>query len=80
MVGPRSAEALDSGCKTDVFLAQVYKFTSYHTELNDETMKFMKDNLERWAPNHKPLWTCIGVAKLALEGMRVEIEVVAHKG
>jgi enamine deaminase RidA (YjgF/YER057c/UK114 family) len=29
-------------------------------------------------PDHKPIWTEVGVAKLAAEGMRVEIEVVAY--
>ncbi len=29
-------------------------------------------------PDHRPITTCIGVKQLALEGMRVEVEVVAH--
>jgi hypothetical protein len=29
-------------------------------------------------PNHQPLWTCLGVARLGEEKMWVEIEVVAH--
>jgi enamine deaminase RidA (YjgF/YER057c/UK114 family) len=31
-------------------------------------------------PNHQPIWTCVGVTKLAEEDMKVEIEVVAHDG
>lgn len=29
-------------------------------------------------PNHKPIFTCVGVAKLAGPDMRVEIEVAAY--
>lgn len=29
-------------------------------------------------PNHQPIWTEIGVAKLGLDEMRVEIEVSAY--
>jgi enamine deaminase RidA (YjgF/YER057c/UK114 family) len=38
----------------------------------------MLRNARQWMPDHKPIWTCLGVAALAQEGMRVEIEVVAH--
>jgi enamine deaminase RidA (YjgF/YER057c/UK114 family) len=34
--------------------------------------------LSEWFPEHAPLLTGIGVEKLALEGMRVEIEAWAH--
>ena len=35
-------------------------------------------NLKKWMPDHQPILTCIGVKSLGLEGMRVEVEVVAH--
>lgn len=36
-------------------------------------------NFEKWMPNHKPIWTAVGVASLGgTTEMRVEIEVVAH--
>lgn len=38
----------------------------------------MKTNFEKWMPDHKPIWTEIGVAKLGAEMMNVEIEVVAY--
>jgi enamine deaminase RidA (YjgF/YER057c/UK114 family) len=31
-------------------------------------------------PNHKPIWTCLGVAVLGDPGMRVEIRVTAFRG
>jgi enamine deaminase RidA (YjgF/YER057c/UK114 family) len=30
-------------------------------------------------PNHKPIWTCLGVAVLGDPGMRVEVRVTAFK-
>jgi enamine deaminase RidA (YjgF/YER057c/UK114 family) len=38
----------------------------------------MVRELKKWTPDHKPIWTCIGVEKLAEDEMKVEIEVVAH--
>jgi enamine deaminase RidA (YjgF/YER057c/UK114 family) len=35
-------------------------------------------NLKKYCPDHAPALTCFGVAKLAIPGMRVEIEVKAH--
>lgn len=52
--------------------------TSYHVApLGEEVLEAMVKNMKKWMPDHQPIWTCIGIAQLALEGMRVEIEVVA---
>lgn len=32
---------------------------------------------EKCGPDHRPLWTALGVETLALEGMKVEVEVEA---
>lgn len=57
--------------------SQVYRINSYHVGINDEALAALKRNFEKWMPNHYPIITAIGVAKLAFEDMLVEIEVVA---
>ncbi|KAH6900509.1 endoribonuclease L-PSP [Thelonectria olida] len=57
---------------------QVYRVNSYHIQLDDEAKQAMVRNFKKWLPNHKPLWTCVGVPRLGEDSMRVEIEVVAH--
>ncbi|KAL1585653.1 hypothetical protein WHR41_06032 [Cladosporium halotolerans] len=57
--------------------SQVFRVTTYHVVLNDEVFAAMVRNLKAWIPDHQPIWTCIGVAKLAYPEMRVEIEVAA---
>ncbi|KAL6690880.1 putative translation initiation inhibitor [Trichoderma pleuroticola] len=59
-------------------ISQAIQIKSYHTNLGDEAIGYMTENLKKWIPNHKPIWTAIGVTKLGLVGMRVEIEAVAH--
>lgn len=56
---------------------QVFRVTSYHIPLDNEALAAMVRNLKHWAPNHKPIWTVLGVSKMGEEDMRVEIEVVA---
>ena len=59
--------------------SDVYKIRTYHTPpLDDKLLQIMVAELKKWCPDHQPLWTCIGVAKLALDAMNVEIEVKAH--
>ncbi|EGX90982.1 L-PSP endoribonuclease family protein, putative [Cordyceps militaris CM01] len=58
--------------------AQVYRINSYHVPINDEAVAAMVRNFKAWLPDHEPLWTCVGVTRLAEDDMRVEIEVVAH--
>ncbi|KFY46355.1 hypothetical protein V494_00483 [Pseudogymnoascus sp. VKM F-4513 (FW-928)] len=58
---------------------QVYRVNSYHTEFGPEVLAHMAENFRKWMPDHKPIWTAVGVAKLGGgEGMHVEIEVIAH--
>lgn len=58
--------------------SQVFRVNSYHTDITPELTAIMKECYEKWMPDHKPIWTQIGVAKLGADGMNVEIEVSAH--
>ncbi|KAL8742272.1 MAG: hypothetical protein Q9184_008282, partial [Pyrenodesmia sp. 2 TL-2023] len=60
--------------------SQVFRVNSYHTDMSNEALGHMVKNLRKWMPDHQPLLTCVGVAKLALEDMRIEIEVSAYVG
>ena len=51
----------------------VIDITSYHVELDEPVLATMVGELRRYCPNHQPLWTVIGVARLALPAMKVEI-------
>lgn len=57
---------------------QVVQVKSYHIGLTEEAQKAMVRNFRKWMPNHKALWTCVGVTRLGDDRMLVEIEVVAH--
>jgi len=46
--------------------------------IGEKTTEAMVRNLRKWCPDHKPIWTMVGVASLALEAMKVEIDVIAH--
>ena len=65
-------------CLTDNDLPQVFRVNSYHVPINNEALDAMVRNFRKWMPNHKPIWTCVGVSRLGEDDMRVEIEVVAH--
>ncbi|CAG7558682.1 unnamed protein product [Fusarium equiseti] len=56
---------------------QVYRVNSYHTKITPEVGQRMSENYKKWMPNHKVIWTQIGVAQLGVPEMKVEIEVVA---
>ncbi|KAH8179081.1 endoribonuclease l-PSP domain-containing protein [Sarocladium implicatum] len=60
--------------------SQVYRVNSYHTNLEqtEEVTGAMSAAFARWMPDHKPIWTEVGVKRLGAPDMRVEIEVVAH--
>lgn len=49
---------------------------SYHINVA-ETFDTVKSNFKRILPGHRPIWTCVEVGKLGIEGMLVEIEVEA---
>ncbi|KAI9896690.1 hypothetical protein N3K66_008862 [Trichothecium roseum] len=59
-------------------LEQVFRVNSYHTEITPEITARMSENFKKWMPNHKPIWTQIGVKMLGVPEMTVEIEVVAY--
>ncbi|KAJ4984907.1 l-psp endoribonuclease family [Stagonosporopsis vannaccii] len=58
--------------------SQVFRVNSYHVPINNEALAAMTRNFKKWMPDHKPIWTCVGVTRLGEDDMRVEIEVVAH--
>ena len=58
--------------------SQVFRVNSYHTDITPELTAIMTANFKEWMPDHKPIWTQVGVAKLGADQMRVEIEVAAH--
>ncbi|WYZ41992.1 hypothetical protein EsH8_V_000887 [Colletotrichum jinshuiense] len=58
--------------------SQVYRVNSYHLPMNDEALNAVVRNFRKYMPDHQPIWTAIGVARLGFDDMRVEIEVVAH--
>lgn len=64
--------------------AQVYSTRVYVVESywDDEAfLGHLIGSLRKWMPDHQPLMTAVGVAKLGAgpsAGMRVEIEVAAH--
>jgi enamine deaminase RidA (YjgF/YER057c/UK114 family) len=57
---------------------QVFRVNSYHVPLNNEALAIMGEMFQKWMPNHKPIWTTVGVQRLGLDDMRVEIEVSAY--
>jgi enamine deaminase RidA (YjgF/YER057c/UK114 family) len=58
--------------------SQVFRVNSYHVPLNSEALEAMVRNFRKYMPDHQPIWTCVGVARLGEDDMRIEIEVVAH--
>lgn len=55
---------------------QVYAVRSYHIDL-DESFDIMTSIFKKIFPSHRPIWTCVQIGKLGLQGMQVEIEVEA---
>lgn len=56
---------------------------SYHVNLKEtdkEVLELMVQEMRKWCPEHRPVWTLIGVETLAEERMRVEVEVVVYDG
>ncbi|KAF5019542.1 hypothetical protein F66182_8448 [Fusarium sp. NRRL 66182] len=56
----------------------VYYIRSYHTDI-DALLPLLAQALKKRIPDHRPGHTALGVAKLALPDMRLEIEVDAKK-
>lgn len=56
---------------------QVFRVNSYHVPLDETALGAMVEGMRRWCPDHRPIWTCVGVPRLGRADMLVEIEVVA---
>ena len=56
--------------------ANVISVRSYHIDVA-QSFDLMTENFKRLGPNHLPVWTCVEVSKLGLDGMVVEMEVEA---
>ena len=56
-------------------LRSVFKMTAYLTDVRDEAemMRVWRDR----TPDHRPAWVTVGVAQLAVPGMRMEISAEA---
>ncbi|KAH7085881.1 Endoribonuclease L-PSP/chorismate mutase-like protein [Paraphoma chrysanthemicola] len=54
----------------------VYAIRSYHTDI-EESADLCIEGWRRVMPNHRPVWTCVEITKLGIEGMQIEIEVEA---
>lgn len=55
----------------------VYAVRSYHINV-EETFDMVTSNFKRVLPDHRPIWTCVEIGKLGIEGMVIEIEVEAY--
>ncbi|OJJ61480.1 hypothetical protein ASPSYDRAFT_29968 [Aspergillus sydowii CBS 593.65] len=54
----------------------VYAVRSYHVDI-DHAFHLVTEQFKQ-RMSHRPIWTCMQIGKLALDGMQVEIEVEAH--
>lgn len=54
----------------------VYAVRTYHVDL-EGTFDVVTANFKRVIPGHRPIWTCVEIGKLGIEGMKVEFEVEA---
>ncbi|KAK7216628.1 hypothetical protein V2G26_004631 [Clonostachys chloroleuca] len=68
----KALQAVDSRISYD----NIFAIRSYHLDM-DSSFDVMTAQFKKLFPNHRPVWTCIQIGKLGLEGMRVEIEVEA---
>jgi enamine deaminase RidA (YjgF/YER057c/UK114 family) len=59
--------------EADASWENVVDITSYHVGLDDSVLGTMVEQLKRYCPTHEPLWTVLGVVRLALPAMKVEI-------
>jgi enamine deaminase RidA (YjgF/YER057c/UK114 family) len=57
--------------------SDVVEVTSYHLGIDPELLDAMVGLLREHCPDHRPLWTVLGVAALARPEMTVEITVRA---
>jgi enamine deaminase RidA (YjgF/YER057c/UK114 family) len=57
--------------------ADVVELTSYHVDLDRDALDATVELLREHCPGHQPVWTAIGVARLARPEMLVEISARA---
>ncbi|GKT40570.1 RuvB-like helicase 1 [Colletotrichum spaethianum] len=69
----KALKAVDSRLSFD----SIYAIRSYHIDM-DTSFNVMTAQFKKLFPKHRPIWTCIQIGKLGLEGMQVEIEVEAE--
>ena len=57
----------------------VYRVLMFYTETDDnELLPVIGDCMRQWCPNHRPVLTAIPVQRLALQAMKIEVEVEAY--
>lgn len=61
-------------------MQSVNKLAVYYSPITEEALNETIVNLRKWFSDHRPLLTAIGVGRLALPEMHVEIEAWAHVG
>jgi enamine deaminase RidA (YjgF/YER057c/UK114 family) len=66
----KALEAVDKS----ITWKDVYAIRSYHTNI-DEFADLCIEGWRRVMPDHRPVWTCVEITKLGMEGMQIEIEV-----
>lgn len=60
-------------------LADVVELMTFHTELQGDMQAFAQVK-DQYFPDRYPSWTAVGIAQLALPGLRLEIRAVAIAG
>ncbi|KAH6888541.1 endoribonuclease L-PSP [Thelonectria olida] len=68
----KALKAVDPSLSFD----NIHAIRSYHLDM-DSSFDVVTAIFKKIFPNHRPIWTCIQIGKLGLEGMQVEIEVEA---
>lgn len=43
----------------------------------EKTFPIVVETLKKLMPDHRPIWTCVEIGKLGLEGMKIEVEIEA---
>ncbi|GAA5869206.1 hypothetical protein JCM3774_003980 [Rhodotorula dairenensis] len=56
----------------------VYSLRSYQVDMGDR-WQYVAEKLATRIPDHRPIWTALGVSRLAFPNMMVELEVEAIK-
>jgi enamine deaminase RidA (YjgF/YER057c/UK114 family) len=57
--------------------SQVYKVVTYSTDIKSQHEHIIR-NLRKWMPDHRAIWTELGIKELGADGMHIEIDVEAY--